>query len=377
MVLDEDEDGRSNSSFPSPPPPQDDEDEGSSTLPYFIPRRPRVIRMRDLSPATREALTKEYFDAYDPWTGIRIAATLGLFISLFALFLAYKSRFHNRSSAKRVSAAKTSLYLYDDDELSLSSSVTSGREEDPLPGFRLQEVYVGGASSVVGGASSVVAALKVKRSSSSSRGGGAKGRGVTKREELDSSRSLPCSPLKDEEAGTRQSHAPEGQICVHGMVDRRPLRHGSIGDGGGQSRVPEMTDRTRPLRIDGPIGCEGDVYHAHDGRRSSEMTDRTRPFRFDGEIGEGCEYGHAPSDRRSSEMVDRTRPHRIDGPIGDGHAYNGEGIECVRKKKHKHGRRSQETVGAESVVMVVAKKPQDYRSRSTVVSIARRQRLSS
>lgn len=374
MVVDEEDEGRSNSSFPSPPTPPDDEDEGSSTIPYFIPRRPRVIRMRDLSPATREAMTKEYFDAYDPWTGIRIAATLGLFISLFALFLAYKSRFHNKSSAKRVNAAKTSLYLYDEDELSLSSSVTSGMDADPLPGFRLQEVYVGGASSVVGGASSVVAALKVKRSSSSSRGGGAKGRGVTKREELDSSRSLPCSPLKDEEAGTRQSHAPDGQAHTPGMVDRtRPLRHGSIGE----SRVPEMMDRTRPLRIDGPIVCEGDVYHAHDGRRSSEMMDRTRPFRFDGSIGEGCEYGHAPIDRRSSEMADRTRPHRIDGPIGDCHAHNGEGLECGRKKKHKHVRRSQETVGAESVVVVVAKKPQDYRSRSTIVSIARRQRLSS
>ncbi|KAG8176967.1 hypothetical protein JTE90_011264 [Oedothorax gibbosus] len=282
MVIDEDDEGRSSTFAPlfdddeAPPTPS------SSALPYFIPRRPRVIRMRDLSPDTRAALTKEYFDAYDPWTGARIAATLGLFISLFALFLAYKSRFHSRQNAStarhaaKMAAAKTSLYLYEDDDISISSSVDSigGLAEgaEPLPGFHLQQVYMGGGSSVV-------AALKVKRSSYSSKGtsGEEVKRSFDVEEGGDAFRSLPCSPLKDEEGEeVRSSQQPGPQ---------------------------EMVDRTRPTRLEG---------HAH---------------------------------------------------------------ECGKKHKHKHGGRSQQAKGTESVVVVVAKKPHSYRNRNTIVSIARRQRL--
>ncbi|GIY63212.1 uncharacterized protein CDAR_89011 [Caerostris darwini] len=132
-------------------------------IPYFIPRRPRVVKMRDLSPATREFLTKEYFDAYDPWTGIRIAATLGILISLFTLFLIYKSRFNRSRNAMPPTKKTTSLYLYDDMDLgdcelgSISSSggrssyglsfAYKSRPEDQFrfedaSGFQLEEVYV-------------------------------------------------------------------------------------------------------------------------------------------------------------------------------------------------------------------------------------------
>lgn len=87
----------------------------TTTFPYYyIPRRPKVIKMRDLSEATKERIAKEYFDAYDPWTGVRIAATLGILISLFTLFLIYKSKY-NKTRNNIITSKKTSLYLYDED----------------------------------------------------------------------------------------------------------------------------------------------------------------------------------------------------------------------------------------------------------------------
>nr|XP_037284802.1 uncharacterized protein LOC119177636 [Rhipicephalus microplus] len=44
------------------------------------------------STLTPEAARSQYYAAYDPMTGLRIAATLGAIITLFTLFLIYKSK---------------------------------------------------------------------------------------------------------------------------------------------------------------------------------------------------------------------------------------------------------------------------------------------
>ncbi|EEC11071.1 hypothetical protein IscW_ISCW007358 [Ixodes scapularis] len=44
------------------------------------------------STLTPEAARSQYYAGYDPMTGLRIAATLGAIITLFTLFLIYKSK---------------------------------------------------------------------------------------------------------------------------------------------------------------------------------------------------------------------------------------------------------------------------------------------
>lgn len=61
----------------------------TSTLsPYWYPGRV----LYTTSTLTPEAARAQYYAAYDPMTGLRIAATLGAIITLFTLFLIYKSK---------------------------------------------------------------------------------------------------------------------------------------------------------------------------------------------------------------------------------------------------------------------------------------------
>lgn len=59
---------------------------------YLLAKRPSIVRMRDLSPESRAKVIDEYYQSYDVMTGLRIAATLGGLITLFTLFLLYKSK---------------------------------------------------------------------------------------------------------------------------------------------------------------------------------------------------------------------------------------------------------------------------------------------
>lgn len=59
---------------------------------YLLAKRPSIVRMRDLSPEERAKVIGEYYQNYDVMTGLRIAATLGGLITLFTLFLFYKSK---------------------------------------------------------------------------------------------------------------------------------------------------------------------------------------------------------------------------------------------------------------------------------------------
>ncbi|KFM67164.1 hypothetical protein X975_24366, partial [Stegodyphus mimosarum] len=265
--------------------------------PYFVPRRPRVIRMRDLSPATRNMLTKEYYDAYDPWTGIRIAATLGILISLFTLFLIYKSRF-NKSKSVLLPSKKTSLYLYDDDIAdgdlgSLGSSDHSSVLGYPRmgfhfpEGFQLEEVLV--KSSLV-----ECVALKVHPSAKKTSKGPKFG---TLRITEDASRSLPCSPYKQQQASQNTD-----------------------------VKVPHSpTYSTDPLSLVGSITSFGSADTSDSGRRQGNK--------------ETINKNVLKSPRRASASAEI-------------------GKSCPKS------------------LVVTAKKPQDYRSRSTVVAIARRKRTS-
>ncbi|XP_035210418.1 uncharacterized protein LOC118184800 [Stegodyphus dumicola] len=276
--------------------------------PYFVPRRPRVIKMRDLSPATRNMLTKEYYDAYDPWTGIRIAATLGILISLFTLFLIYKSRF-NKSKNVLLPSKKTSLYLYDDDIAdgdlgSLGSSDHSSVLGYPFTynknsavdrmgfhipeGFQLEEVLV--KSSLV-----ECVALKVHPSAKKTSKGPKFG---TLRITEDASRSLPCSPYKQQ-----QQASPNTDV-----------------------KVPHSpTYSTDPLSLVGSITSFGSTDTSDSGRKQGNKETITKNV--------------LKSPRRASASAE-------------------VGKSCPKS------------------LVVTAKKPQDYRSRSTVVAIARRKRTS-
>ncbi|XP_054713822.1 uncharacterized protein LOC129223282 [Uloborus diversus] len=290
--------------------------------PYFIPRRPRVVKMRDLSPDTRDRLTREYFDAYDPWTGIRIAATLGILISLFTLFLIYKSRF-TKSKNAILPSKKTSLYLYDEDlaiDPDLGSSLGSSddpssyagfqfyKADDRFPfqqgnfnfreGFQLEEVLV--KSSMV-----ECVALKVHQPppgvKKPSKGGVEPKFGTLCITE-DASRSLPCSPYK---------------------------------------LPPQNTDVKTP---------HSPVYS-------------TGPASLTGSI---TSFGS--TDTGDSAMNT------------SGKVYCKSGIELETKNVQKTSRKMSlgdtESKTCPKSLVVTAKKPQDYRSRSTVVAIARRKRPS-
>lgn len=63
----------------------------STTLsPYLYHGGGRILFTT--STLTPEAARSQYYAAYDPMTGLRIAATLGAIITLFTLFLIYKSK---------------------------------------------------------------------------------------------------------------------------------------------------------------------------------------------------------------------------------------------------------------------------------------------
>ncbi|XP_055926006.1 uncharacterized protein LOC129957613 [Argiope bruennichi] len=285
-------------------------------IPYFIPRRPRVVKMRDLSPATREFLTKEYFDAYDPWTGIRIAATLGILISLFTLFLIYKSRFNRSRNALPTTKKTTSLYLYDDMDLgdcelgSISSSggrsayglsfAYKGRPDEPFrfedaAGFQLEEVFV--KPSVV--------ALKVHTSGKRPSKSGPKF--GTLRITEDASRSLPCSPYKLQKQQQQQQQQ--------------------------QQQGAQNTDVKEP----------------------ASPTTSTGANSMAGSI---ASFGSADI---SIEEMERKPAKEICSKHG----------KKLSKKKDEAGKTVPKSI------VVTAKRPQDYRSRSTIVSIARRQRRTS
>lgn len=62
----------------------------STPSPYWYHAGGRVLYTT--STLTPEAARAQYYAAYDPMTGLRIAATLGAIITLFTLFLIYKSK---------------------------------------------------------------------------------------------------------------------------------------------------------------------------------------------------------------------------------------------------------------------------------------------
>ncbi|GFT59141.1 uncharacterized protein NPIL_611511 [Nephila pilipes] len=277
-------------------------------IPYFIPRRPRVVKMRDLSPGTREFLTKEYFDAYDPWTGIRIAATLGILISLFTLFLIYKSRFHRSRNNMPTTKKTTSLYLYDDMDLgdcelgSISSSggrsayglsfAYKSRPDEPFrfedAGFQLEEVFV--KPSVV--------ALKVHSSGKRPSKSGPKF--GTLRITEDASRSLPCSPYKLQQ---KEQQA---------------------------SQNTDVKEPASPTTSTGPTSLVGSIASFGSIDEPSEEVERK------------------PAKEPSSKHSHKTQKKSV------------EKSKTIPKS-----------------LVVTTKRPQDYRSRSTIVSIARRQRRTS
>lgn len=276
--------------------------------PFFIPRRPRVVKMRDLSQDTRNRLTREYYEVYDPWVGIRIAATLGILITFFTLFLIYKSKF-NKSKNPLLPSKKTSLYLYDDDmgDFDLGSIGSSehtssyaynypfskNKMDDRMmfpfqEGFQLEEVFV--KNQVV-----ECVALKVHRSGKRASKGGPKFEAIRISE--DASRSLPCSPYKPEEQDT-------------------------------EIKVPHSpTYSTDPTSLTGSITSFGSTDTGVSVNRPSKML---------GKVGKEFEL-KAKRSWNSSQEDPKTCPKSL---------------------------------------VVTAKKPQDYRSRSTVVAIARRKRTS-
>lgn len=280
--------------------------------PYFVPRRPRVVKMRDLSPETKIRLTREYYEAYDPWTGIRIAATLGILISLFTLFLIYKSKFH-KSKNTLLPSKKTSLYLYDDDlgECDLGSIGSSEHSssygynypynksnvEDRMmfpfqEGFQLEEVFV--KNEMV-----ECVALKVHRSGKRASKSGPKFEAIRITE--DASRSLPCSPYKPQEQNTdiKVPHSP--------------------------------TYSSGPTSLTGSITSFGSTDTGVSVNRRGKILGKTN---------KDFESKHLKKPRKASNNDDT------------------DSKTCPKS------------------LVVTAKKPQDYRSRSTVVAIARRKRPS-
>lgn len=97
---------------------------------YPFVRRPQVIRMRDLSPASRARVATEYYQTYDVMTGVRIAATLGGLITLFALFLFYKSRCKPERPIPRIDLDEIISRTYSDTS---SSSSSSSDTSTPIP----------------------------------------------------------------------------------------------------------------------------------------------------------------------------------------------------------------------------------------------------
>lgn len=278
--------------------------------PYYIPRRPRVIKFRDLSPETKERLTREYYDTYDPWTGIRVAATLGSIISLFTFFLIYKSKI-SKHKDKFLPTKKTSLYLYDDDvggELgSIGSSehtssygynypYTKRNIEDRMmfpfqEGFQVEEVLV--KNQVV-----ECVALKVHRSSKRASAPKA-GHNLDIHISEDASRSLPCSPYKPQQQDTKIK------------VPRSP------------------TYSTDPTSITGSITSFGST----------------------------------------DTGVSVNKPSNVLGKVS-------KEYEVKTKMPRRSSSGDKDSKTCPKSLVVTAKKPQDYRSRSTVVAIARRKRPS-
>ena len=279
--------------------------------PYFIPRRPRVTKFRDLSPDTKERLTREYYDAYDPWTGIRIAATLGILISLFTLFLIYKSKI-NKSKSTLLPTKKTSLYLYDDDvgdcdlgSIGSSENTSSYGYNYPYSkrnvedrmmfpfqeGFQVEEVLV--KNQVV-----ECVALKVHRSSKRASASKA-GQKLDVLVSEDASRSLPCSPYKPQQQDTniKVPHSP--------------------------------TYSTDPTSLTGSITSFGST----------------------------------------DTGVSVTRPSKMLGKVS-------KEYELKTKIPRRYSNEEKDSKTCPKSLVVTAKKPQDYRSRSTVVAIARRKRPS-
>lgn len=278
--------------------------------PFYVPRRPRVIKFRDLSPETKERLTREYYDTYDPWTGIRVAATLGSIISLFILFLFYKSKI-SKYKNRFIPSKKTSLYLYDDDVGGDIGSIGSSEHtssygynypygkrniEDRMmfpfqEGFQVEEVLV--KNQVV-----ECVALKVHRSSKRASASKA-GHKLDIHISEDASRSLPCSPYKPQQQDT------------HIKVSRSP------------------TYSTDPTSITGSITSFGSTDTGVSVNKPSKILEKV-----------------------SNEFEVKTKiPRRSSSGDKDSKT-------CPKS------------------LLVTAKKPQDYRSRSTVVAIARRKRPS-
>ncbi|GFS59734.1 uncharacterized protein NPIL_640061 [Nephila pilipes] len=171
--------------------------------PYSTPPRPKIVPMRDLSPASQERLIKEFYDAYDPLIGIRIAIGIGIFLALFAVFLFGKSMFQRSRSNVPTTKTIPSLYLYNDMEISdcelrnisstgdvcvngQASDYKTKRNEQTTfvedSGFRLQEVSV----------NPTVAALKLHASGKRFSNRVPKYTVIKITENV--SRSLPCSP---------------------------------------------------------------------------------------------------------------------------------------------------------------------------------------
>lgn len=278
--------------------------------PYYIPRRPRVIKFRDLSPETKERLTREYYDTYDPWTGIRVAATLGSIISLFTFFLIYKSKI-SKHKDKFFPSKKTSLYLYDDDVGGDLGSIGSSEHtssygyhypyskrniEDRMmfpfqEGFQVEEVLV--KNQVV-----ECVALKVHRSSKRASAPKA-GHNLDIHISEDASRSLPCSPYKPQQQDTKIK------------VPRSP------------------TYSTDPTSITGSITSFGST----------------------------------------DTGVSVNKPSNILGKVSKEFE-----VKTIMPRRSSSGDKDSKT--CPKSLVVTAKKPQDYRSRSTVVAIARRKRPS-
>lgn len=290
--------------------------------PYFIPRRPRVIKMRDLSPETKNRLTSEYYDGYDPWTGVRIAATLGILISLFTLFLIYKSRY-NKSKTPILEPKKTNIYLYEEDDLgecdigSIVSSEHASSYGYPYPfskrnvedrmmfpfqeGFQLEEVYV--KNEVV-----ECVALKVHRSGKRASKSGSKLE--TARVSEDASRSLPCSPYK-----IQQQQQEEQQQEQQEDTDVKV--------------PPSPTYSTDPTSLTGSITSFGST----------------------------------------DTGVSVNKRTKILGKAS-------KGSESKTKKTRKSSTGEKDSKTCPKSLVVTTKNPQDYRRRSTIVAIARRKRPS-
>ncbi|GFV93777.1 uncharacterized protein TNCV_366771 [Trichonephila clavipes] len=180
--------------------------------PYITPTKPKIVPMRDLSPASQKLLIKEFYSAYDPWTGIRIAIGIGIFIALFALFLTCKSTFTRRRTNKPSTKKIPSLYLYNDMNVSdcelrnISSTgdicvngLASSYKTEPNAQFRFDDAIEIQLQEV-----SINPALKIQALGKGFSNNRAKTAKMKIAENI--SRSLPCSPYSSKRQQQLTSH---------------------------------------------------------------------------------------------------------------------------------------------------------------------------